>query len=473
MTNSSLSYCLAVSELLKNVHDDILFEIFLRLPNGRSAVQYSSVCKHWFSIIYSSRFMRNFVHIHDHLCPRFSKDYYCSRTFTLLFARHDRLFRNGPFGGDPHYFEPFCQVFSEKSNNKVPHGKIHSSYFSFLPNPVAILASFDDLVVVTSLLHTYWQVPALFHAEFIGPTKNYICNPLTKQWLSLPHVIPPLNIAGYGFIREPITTCNEQNRCTANAAARYRVVMIGRAYFDRNNNVRHCVDNAFVTKVFCSESGEWSESVILYPRRTQMMTIPVIDHIPITRVKHDIVVFASNGILYWLEGNPIKGIVAFDPFNDIYTKRCRLVPLPLLCFQNNYWYTDRKVCLGVVNGQLRLSQLYNTQPYYFALKVWELKDHESELKDHESESPLWILVYNFKFESMVERHVYMLSFHPNNTNIIFLLCGDRAIYKYKISEKKYEEVGEYPEIVNDPWIDISAFTLLHPSWPSMLPLPST
>ncbi|POO00425.1 F-box domain containing protein, partial [Trema orientale] len=107
-------------EFLNNDRDEILFEIFIRLPNGQSAFQYSSVCKRWYSIICTSTFIRSFIHIHGHICPQFLNNYYCSRPFTLLFRRDERNFYLGE-DKDPHDLEPFCQVISEK----VHHGKFH------------------------------------------------------------------------------------------------------------------------------------------------------------------------------------------------------------------------------------------------------------------------------------------------------------------------------------------------------------
>ncbi|PON67622.1 hypothetical protein TorRG33x02_264110, partial [Trema orientale] len=422
-----------LSKFLNNVHDELLYEIFVRFPDCRSAVQYSSVCKRWSSIISNSAFVQDFIHIHDH-CQPFSDDYYSLRPFTILFRRHNLYFDND----DEHesqYFDPFCQVFSEKS--KILHGKMPSNYFNFLPCPVAMLASFDDLVVVTSIEH----------APISGATDNYICNPLTKQWLALPKVSLPSRIRGYGLVREP-TICNKQLGCTTNA--RYRVVLIGRA-ISRSDLVRGRY-NEFVAVVFCSEIGQWSESIISLRHWGIESNL-------------DIKVVASNGVLYWLEGYPLKGIVAFDPFNDIHTKQCRFINLPVVCFKNTQRSTEGKVCLGVVKGQLRLSQLSKVQSY-FVFKVWELKNWEGE-------SPSWDLVYNLKLNSS-ERKMFVLSFHPNNTNVVFLLCGNN-VCRYEISEKKYEKVGKYPdELEIDPEADSLSLTLIHPSWPTQIAeLPSS
>ncbi|POO00442.1 hypothetical protein TorRG33x02_038550 [Trema orientale] len=350
---------------------------------------------------------------------------------------------------DPHYLEPFCQVISEK----VHHGKVPSDFLSFLPCPVAILASFDDLVVATSTEY----------GPLHGATDNYICNPLTKQWLALPKVIPPVNNAGYAFVREP-TSCNKQLGFTSNA--RYRFVMIGHAHSDSRFELgvggRHfCMENEFVTKVFCSEIGQWREYVITFPQHQAVIPTPIWG----ASRNPDLRIVTNNGILYWLEGLPLRGIVAFDPFSDIYTNHCRFIRLPVVFFNKTVHATDGKVCLGVVKGQLRLSQFYHAkaQPY-FVFKVWELRNHDSE-------SPVWALVYNLKLNTS-ERNVYMLSFHPNNTNVVFLLYGN-DICRYIISEKKYEKVGDYPLKVDNPCADISTYTIVYPPWPTpMFTLPS-
>ncbi|PON51495.1 Aspartate decarboxylase [Parasponia andersonii] len=345
---------LKLTEFLNNVGDDVLFKIFLRLPNGRSALQYSSVCKRWSSIISNSAFIRNFIHIHDHICLRFSEDYYRSRPFMLLFTRYDRYYRSGEWDDDPHYFEPFCQVFSEKS--KVPHGEKRSNYLYFMPCTVVIIASYNDLVLATSLDDTH-----LKHPPFTAATKNYICNPLTKQWLELPKVKPLHIISGYGFVCEPI--CSKKLGCTSNV--RYRVVIIGRAH----------------------------STVNLRDRRM------------------------------------------------------------------------RKLHLGLVDGQLRLSQFYEAEAQkYYVFRVWEMKNNDNNC-------PSWVLVYNLKLNCS-ESKMFVLSFHPNHTNVVFLLRG-HEVCQYDMFEKKYEKVGEYADRVYMPWIDISTHTIFYPSWPTPLPaLPS-
>ncbi|POO00423.1 F-box domain containing protein, partial [Trema orientale] len=445
----STSDNLKVAEFLNNAPNNVLFEILLRLPDFRSAVQYSSVCKNWYSIISNSTFIHSFIHIQNRKFPLFSEGYYCSRPFTLLFTRFERYFLE-----ETEFFQPFCQVFSEKS--KYLHGNVPNEYLNFLPFPVAIIASFDNLVVVTKLQD---------HPRNKA-TDNYICNPLTKQWLALPKVTPPTNVSGYGFLLEP-TNCNKRHGCTTNA--RFRVVMIGRTHSDSNLNNgphHHCSYNEFVTKVFCSEIGQWSEFVISYPLRKTVISFP---HNMSVNKKFVINIVASNGILYWLEGSPLNGVVAFDPFNDIHTGQCRLIPLPTVCFKNTLRATDGKVCIGVVKGQLRLSQLYQAKAQgYLVLKVWELKNHESE-------SPSWVLVYNLKLNSSATR-AYVLSFDPSNANVVFLLCGNKDVCKdvcrYEITEKTCEKVGELPEEVDNPWFEIFTFSLAYEPW-LLLAVPST
>ncbi|XP_024019537.1 uncharacterized protein LOC21393067 [Morus notabilis] len=147
-----------VSKFLKNAHEDILFEVFLRLPNCRSAILFGSICRRWHSVISHPKFIPNFIRHHHDEQDRYSVPY------TILFRRADDLFF------DMQCVQPFCKLFSEES--KFLHGKGASSYLDFMPSSVVIRASFADLLLVASSGR---------------PGRDYyICNPLTKQWFKLP-----------------------------------------------------------------------------------------------------------------------------------------------------------------------------------------------------------------------------------------------------------------------------------------------
>ncbi|EXC08237.1 hypothetical protein L484_012691 [Morus notabilis] len=197
-------------------------------------------------------------------------------------------------------------------------------------------------------------------------------------------------------------------------------------------------------------------------------------------------VATDNGMLQWLLAGDvrkqIKGILAINPFKNVTStstttvaNRCRFIDLPR-GFGHGWQASKDNLCLGVVDGRLRLSQFLShvkDMNIVFVLKVWELNDAS------EKEVP-WLLMHEVSIKQTLENtNMSVLSFHPNNGDVIFVLCGhnNHVICEYKIGEDKYEKVGEFPD--GDeyalPYKDekfqelLGVFTLVHPSWPTPIP----
>ena len=128
--------------------DGILFEIFLRLPDWRTAILTSFVCRRWRSLISDPNFIRSFV------CHHSRRRQTCS--YTLMFHCQTRR----SFG------TPFCVLPFEKSN--FVYGKSASDYLSFMDGSLSWRSLSNDLLLVSSS-----------GSEEYCATNYSICNPLT------------------------------------------------------------------------------------------------------------------------------------------------------------------------------------------------------------------------------------------------------------------------------------------------------
>ncbi|PON87994.1 F-box domain containing protein [Trema orientale] len=427
---------------MSTVTDDLLFEIFLRFPNLPFLIQCSIVCKRWFFLITSTQFILNFNQF------RHNRKRYSSTTsvpFEIFFIYHE--------------CPNFHKLISEKVNNNKP--KIIPSDLNFLPWPNGVIrACFEDLLLVSHK----------------GSFKDYcICNPFTKQWLTLPESTHEntwglLKPSGYGLMCEPHKEVRSTITSTSNNINdqyRYRVVLIFKCQFSKPGAYD------FSAFIFCSETGKWLES---YTSLLHSLDNKIERRY--ANAIHDIV--ASNGLLYWLGGfSYFKGIVAcdplscdpfaWDPFNNERLKNGTIghfIHLPAgFGHKCRRLSSKGKVCLGVVRGQLRLLQLVKVNRTCFRLKVWELIDYGDATRS-------WLPVHEVKLKG-VDR-IFVLAFHPNNSNAIFVL-RDHNIYLYEIEKEKYENISEFPyyeyyDNVNETAARFSSvFTIMQPLWPTAVP----
>ena len=390
----------SLSKFLASIGDDILLEILVRLSNCRFAMQCGLVCKRWYSLICNTKYIERFIHVHHHQ----QKYQDCSLlSYTLLFRR-----QGGPWGSK----NVFCfdsqldeLVFDEI---RLLCETSSFGYINFLPDGMFILASSNDLLLVTDRLRNI-----------------YVLNPITRQLLQLPD--PPTPDSGYGFVCQP-KSCNAHLGCNINFRYRYRVVLT------------YGVNVAYI---FCSETGKWRSLAVSFSGKVpkNLRWQPIV----------------SNGVIYWLDGRvKTHGIVAFDLFNNTEDARiiCPFIDLPLGVSDSRF---ADKLCCGSCLGRLRFSSLRKRSVGYFGLKVWELNYHGNGLTS-------WNLVCKSPLKRENIEKMFVLAFHPNNSDVIFVLC-DNQFCRYEIGKRKFiEEVRERPNnmIIKTPIPDISTFSLVYP-----------
>ena len=161
----------STSTSIQQLSDDMLFEIFCRLP-CESAAKCKSVSKHWLSLISHLYFIPGYI------CHHHQTNGNATQPFTLL-------------------LESFGNIVVVLSEMDKKVGVKVVDLLKFLPpaSELHIEAAFSDLLLVCSNDSRFWL-------KNTSVFDYYICNPYTKYWLTLPQ-LPPMTFAStplVGFI---------------------------------------------------------------------------------------------------------------------------------------------------------------------------------------------------------------------------------------------------------------------------------
>ena len=281
---------------------------------------------------------------------------------------------------------------------------------------------------------------------YIDPMDAYcVCNPLTRQWHILPHDMP------YMFFGYRTGLWCDPNQYGSNKQlGDYKVVVL-----DVHSFVDVGADYVFRVAIFCSKTGEWSQRNFSAPKADALASGHVCFGEAVT----------SRGVLYF----PLRfmgelvGFLALDPLtSDGY---CRVVAVPD-GFGGGWRAKVCRVCIGVVRGRLRVSQLLKANEA-FDLKVWEL------LCDDDNESTAWVLVHDVSVKRDKRKTMFVVAFDPNNGDVIFVIMNN-SICKYKIKEEELEKVGQLPNVKRTVYekeylLDhfLQVYSFVHTSWPAL------
>ena len=266
----------------------------------------------------------------------------------------------------------------------------------------------------------------------------FICNIFTKQWLRLP--TPPFGDEGgpCALVYKPVDDNNNYSQRSS-----YRILQSGHEFaYEVNGD-----DTVFYLTIFSSETGQWSEPT-LGPR-----------------LFHGMDMVSGNGMVFWLDTER-KGVAALDPFrshhnpkfytffeypDDLATEETLYHGLPVEIGPRweNLYFGSRKDTLhiGVVKGRLRLSQVLRVRGVGFVLKLWELNYGNGSSDQYVSTKlKFWVLVHQVRLKAEVGTNwMYVLSFHPDDGNVIFLL-RDTDLYRYEVERDRYaKSLLEFPE----------------------------
>ncbi|KAL3651434.1 U3 snoRNP protein [Castilleja foliolosa] len=408
------------SNILEIANDDILFEIFIRIPDCRSAILCSSVSQRCHSLISNPRFIPRFVSQHHQNQAHYPLPY------TIIFRKCETFgFRSAL------NYQPICKLFSDES--MFLHGK--SSYLDFLPSPMVIRASCNDLLLLT---------PGSAYSSVF-----YVCNPVTKQfyelaqnhWLSGPVKI---HVEGYALVRNPEYECH------------FKVLLFHHPHHPLLQEGPNANTIQDVT-IYCSKLGKWEFKSFEYLQPWKIVcNVFSVD------------IFMANGILYYLEyvEFAVDRVLALD----LSKFECIIVNLP----GDFGWVGSRQYhgvrvhkCIGIVGGEVRLVQVVlRKSRRRVCLKVWRLLDYSSSL---------WVLLHEKKYPRAPNEERFVGVFvHPVDGDKVFIVWGNH-VFEYDLTKKKkkYKMMGELQEPLKFGDIftsdRLAAIPMVHPAWPTPIP----
>ncbi|KAM6581654.1 hypothetical protein CsatA_005428 [Cannabis sativa] len=395
-----------------NLGNDILIEIFVRLKDISSLIRCRLVSKHWFSLINSKEY--SYAKQVHHLQSQ------SLLPTTLLFWNNYRLRLNSD--------KLFYTFLTDESRNFYGNTFSNFNYFNFLPwNEVKLYASLNDLLLLLCDKESF-----------------IICNPLTKQWLELPKI--PL----FSIKRDFLPFKGIGGLVCDTNTNKYKVVLV---YYDNSPDIFHYI---YYVMTFDFETREWSS--LFFP-----LTFAVLTENNVT----------CNGIQHCLVTSTLFGNARKIITIDSYRGHIEQNGLPRDLKRERGKCDAIRVRIGVVREQLRLSQLYK-ENNVFLLKIWEFNFDEDEECDVDYLSSKWSLVHEVNVECFKTRNLRVVSFHPDDGNLIFLLQDSYIIYQYDIVRNKFSKVGQFPFI---HWVlsnlitrKFQVHTLLHPLFPTPLPI---
>lgn len=394
---------------LRHFPESLLLEILIRLP-VKSIFRFKCVCKNWQLLISHPSFAR----------------FYVSR----------RLNASSPFRIFYRYI--YVSTFKEVLKRLRPDVYV-SPEFSVL-----FLSTFEEqqqsdqfkILAVSN---------GLIMCCLLGPLIYYVCDPVTRQWITLPrgrHNAPNRHPMFFG--EGLVSKINEDNVLTSYKAVRVEWLSVE--------------SNFLNLETFSSETGTWTEYRLFCPKRIRML-------------KRGGGPIHFNGILHWFVYD--HGMVAFDPYRD--TKRCRLIQFPEgRDIENEYKHDGLYRLCDECQGKLRYFEVAPEPSEFFCFSMWVLNDYEKGewlLEFQVTRSDLWSNDDNLS--SWLLRATFIpLSFHPFNLDVVYLRCVERScIVSYNIRAKRMDVSCEPIGVVEDlSWRVVVPVVL--PMWPTPLPHPA-
>ncbi|KAJ0797203.1 putative F-box associated interaction domain, F-box-like domain superfamily [Helianthus annuus] len=396
--------------LFDKLTDELLIETLIRLPL-KPLNLCKSISTRFRSLISTSYFINSYIN-HHHFNNSFALYYQSKPTFHNII--HPSLMTIDIAFESPVFDSPgFSLSFLSNSDQQNQE-------------TLQYLASNNGLVLCCAALHR--------------PIVYFVCNPLTKRFVTLPP--PPSNVKTVyiGFVCDPRCLCDDEIT-TSFKVVRVEVV---RCEFPRQ------LSATLKLEIFCSVSGRWTEEYFMSSSGSDHELFHAWNY----RCPSAVV---CNGLLHW-DTLSNFGVFTYDTSNG----ECRTIELPQEVRKPVWTF---KHCLGEYSGRLRYANFSWDDSNY---RVWELKDGGGE----------WLLLHKVHLdemkstvESINKECMALLSPHPLNPDVVFFWCRSSCrIVEYDMGNK----VLQLPRFIRDVKIishlSPMFFPFVLPPWPTAVPV---
>ncbi|KAL8132371.1 F-box protein At1g49990-like [Apium graveolens] len=395
---------------LSHFPDSLLLEILIRLP-VRSMFRYKCVCKQWLSMI-------------SH--PSCSRFYVSMR---LNAALPFRLF----------YRYVYVPEFKEVLRRLRPDVYV-SKEFSVL-----FLSSFEE-----QQQSDQFKVLAVSNGLvmfcLLGPLVYYVCDPVTRQWASLPRWRQDSLDHHPVFYGEGLVSrVNEDNVVTSYRAVRVERISGYSSYLN--------------LETYSSETGVWTAHTPVFPKKIRLL-------------RRGVGPINFNGILHWfVHGN---GMVAYDPYEN--SKRCQLIQFPYgkNDSENEEQHDSVYWLCNVSQGKLRYFRVAPEPSAVICFSMWTLENYEKGE---------WVMEFEVTRSDLCSDDdslsnllptatFFPLSFHPFDANVVYMRCEEGScIVTYNVQARRLDVTCEANDVVEDlSWRVV--VPVVPPMWPTPLPRPA-
>ncbi|XP_050232942.1 putative F-box/kelch-repeat protein At3g22730 [Mercurialis annua] len=406
---------------INELPSDVLLEILYKLPLNLIH-RCKCVCKLWSSLISQPYFPAQYL-LRTKLTPPPNP--------TLYF--HFYIPKN---------FRPFPLKHSTYNDHRKSWSQDSPTLsFGFLPQPVRLLCTSNGLALCT----TSYDCECIY----------YVCNPITKHWLTLPPPPTCTNFALAGLV-----SYNHH----------FKVVRLVAPFTYTNAATLEFTEiqtSSFNAETFDSRANLWKVSPLI--------TIPhSISFLKPTKVVE------YKGNLYWESseyGPKASKFMAFDPTLE----KCRLIQVLGDIYSRPGMYATGVSDSGEHLYHAHMETEINMSTTW---RIWRLI--EAEAGDDE-----WCLEHTFQFRDLKlitdgncippsDYDCYLLSIDPIDPNVLYFstrgnpTSRDPGIVSLNIKTGKVEPVYS-PYYWKDPQVPYSAyqeniaFPFVPPSWPTSLP----
>ncbi|XP_026398415.1 F-box protein At3g26010-like [Papaver somniferum] len=356
-----------------DITEDIWFEIFLHLYHYE-IFKFRCVSKLWFSILSNPNFMNKWYKHNNVSLP------------WVLVSYADKLDNKLRRFLAIAYSDP--QFISRDRTDFLFHfGSQHSSYWN---DQLFIIGSSCGLVLWTKNIY--------------NKITYYVCEPITKQWISLPP--PPQrenNCSVTGIICDECFSSSPHSRS-------YKVIRIP----------KFAAAKEFKVEVFCSELGEWNMYDVSCPEYVTWDNSLYGNH------------FTHNGVLYWFQQrnrNILAVCVNGNTNHGTHGNDCMLINMPDRAVDGDINYFSE--CLVQSEGLICFARFKVTER---SLSVWVL------------DGGWYMLHKDIRIQDRLEgengfnliTEIEVVGMSPVDKNVV-ILGSEKYIWAYNTKTRVYEQ----------------------------------